>query len=42
MTLTLKVYEVAREVEAMLAEGRDEPSLREPLRRVAERFKVRL
>jgi phosphotransferase system enzyme I (PtsP) len=42
MTLTLKIYEVAREVEAMLAEGRDEASLREPLRRVAERFKVRL
>ena len=42
MTLTLRIYEVAREVEAMLEEGRDDASLREPLRAVAERFKVRL
>src|SRR5271166_5998494 len=42
MTLTLRIYEIAREVEAMLEEGRDEASLREPLRAVAERFKVRI
>ena len=42
MTLTLPIYEIAREVEAMLEEGRDDASLREPLRVVAERFKVRL
>jgi phosphotransferase system enzyme I (PtsP) len=42
MTLTLPIYEIAREVEAMLTIGRAEASLREPLRALAERFKVRL
>jgi phosphotransferase system enzyme I (PtsP) len=42
MTLTLKIHDVSREVEAMLAEGRDEASLRTRLQALAERFKVRL
>ena len=42
MTLSLKVREAAREVEAMLATGREDASLREPLRRLAERLGVRL
>jgi len=42
MILTLKIGEVGREVEAMLATGRDEASLREPLRALAERLGVRL
>jgi len=42
MTLSLKIHDVAREVEEMLTEGRDEPSLRAPLQALAERFNVRL
>ncbi|MBV9287625.1 MAG: peptidase, partial [Hyphomicrobiales bacterium] len=42
MVLTLKLGEVAPEVGAMLANGRDEASLREPLVAVAQRLKVRL
>ena len=42
MTLSLKLHEVSREVEEMLAEGRDDASLRAPLKAVAERRKVRL
>ena len=42
MTLSLKIGEAAREVEPMLATGRDEASLREPLRALAGRLGVRL
>jgi phosphotransferase system, enzyme I, PtsP len=42
MTLSLKIHDVAREVDAMLAEGGDEASLRVRLRTLAERFNVRL
>jgi phosphotransferase system enzyme I (PtsP) len=42
MTLSLKVREAAREAEAMLATGREDASLREPLRGLAERLGVRL
>src|SRR5574337_669381 len=42
MTLSLKIKDVADEVAPMLAEGRDEASLREPLRSVAKRHRVRL
>ena len=42
MTLSLKVREASREVEAMLATGREDASLREPLRDLAERLGVRL
>ena len=42
MTLSLKIYDVAREVDAMLAGGRDEASLRAPLQAMAERLNVRL
>ena len=42
MTLSLKVREAAREVEAMLRIGREDASLREPLRELAERLGVRL
>ena len=42
MFLTLNVRETARAVEAMLAEGRDEASLREPLIELANRLNVRL
>ena len=42
MTLSLKIHDVAREVEAMLTKGRDEASLRAPLQALAERFNVRL
>src|SRR5208283_3274099 len=42
MTLSLKIHALSREVEAMLAEGRDEASLRAPLLALAERFNVRL
>ncbi len=42
MTLTLNIGEVAREVEAMLAKGREDASLREQLRRLADRLQVRL
>jgi phosphotransferase system, enzyme I, PtsP len=42
MTLSLKIREAARETEAMLETGRDKPSLREPLRALAERLNVRL
>ena len=42
MTLTLNIGEAAPEVEAMLAKGREEASLREPLQRLAERLQVRL
>jgi phosphotransferase system, enzyme I, PtsP len=42
MTLTLDIGEARREVEAMLAKGREDASLREPLQRLAERLGVRL
>ncbi len=42
MTLSLDIGEAAREIESMLATGRDEASLREPLRALAERLSVRL
>ena len=42
MTLTLNLADIEREVEAMLAEGRDDASLREPLKAAAERYNVRL
>src|ERR1700727_1032423 len=42
MTLSLDIGEVEREVEAMLAKGREDASLREPLQRLAERLQVRL
>ena len=42
MTLTLNVGEAAREVEAMLATGREGASLRQSLLRLAERLGVRL
>jgi phosphotransferase system, enzyme I, PtsP len=41
-TLTLPIKDISREVDAMLVEGRDEASLREPLIALADRFKVRL
>jgi phosphotransferase system, enzyme I, PtsP len=42
MTLTLSLADIEREVESMLTEGRDDASLREPLRAAAERYNVRL
>ena len=42
MTLTLNLADVATEVEAMLADGHDEASLRAPLKAVADRHGVRL
>ena len=42
MTLSLNIGEAEREVEAMLAKGREDASLREPLERLAERLRVRL
>jgi hypothetical protein len=42
MTLTLNVGEARREVEPMLANGRENASLREPLQQLAERLGVRL
>jgi hypothetical protein len=42
MTLSLKIGEAEREVEAMLAKGREDASLRERLQRLAERLEVRL
>jgi phosphotransferase system, enzyme I, PtsP len=42
MTLTLNVGDAAREVEAMLATGREGASLRQSLLRLAERLGVRL
>src|SRR6202142_2141767 len=42
MTLSLNIGEAAREVEAMLAKGREDASLRQPLQRLAERLQVRL
>src|SRR5208337_5248402 len=42
MTLTMRIHDVAREVEEMLIEGREEASLRAPLQALAERFNVRL
>ncbi len=42
MTLSLKICEAAREIEAMLETGRDEASLRQPVRALAERLNVRL
>jgi phosphotransferase system, enzyme I, PtsP len=42
MTLSLNIGEAEREVEAMLARGREDASLREPLRRLAEHLEVRL
>ncbi len=42
MTLSLRIREAAREIEAMLAAGREEASLREPLLALAQRLGVRL
>jgi phosphotransferase system, enzyme I, PtsP len=42
MALSLNIGEAQREVEAMLAKGRAEASLREPLTQFAERLQVRL
>ena len=42
MTLSLNIGEVEREVEVMLAKGREDASLRQPLQRLAERLEVRL
>ena len=42
MTLSLNIGEAQREAEAMLAKGREDASLREPLQRLAERLQVRL
>ena len=42
MTLSLRLRDVACEVETMLADGRDNASLRAPIEALAERFKVRL
>ena len=42
MTLSLKIRDLAREVDAALTDGRDEPSLRARLQALAERLKVRL
>ena len=42
MTLSLNILEAEREVEAMLAKGREDASLRGPLELLAERLEVRL
>jgi phosphotransferase system enzyme I (PtsP) len=42
MTLSLNIGEAEREVEAMLAKGREDASLRGPLELLAERLEVRL
>jgi phosphotransferase system enzyme I (PtsP) len=42
MTLSLNIGEVEREVETMLANGREDASLRQPLIQLAERLQVRL
>jgi phosphotransferase system, enzyme I, PtsP len=42
MTLSLNISEAEREVEAMLAKGREDASLRKPLQQLAERLQVRL
>ena len=42
MTLSLNIGEVEREVEAMLAKGREDASLRDQLQRLADRLEVRL
>jgi phosphotransferase system, enzyme I, PtsP len=42
MTLSLNIGEAEREVEAMLAKGREDASLRGPLERLAEHLEVRL
>ena len=42
MTLSLNIGEAEREVEGMLAKGREDASLRKPLERLAERLQVRL
>jgi phosphotransferase system enzyme I (PtsP) len=42
MTLSLNIGEAEREVEAMLAKGREDASLRGALQRLAERLQVRL
>ncbi len=42
MILTLRIEEISREVDAMLAEGRDDASLREALFALAARCRVRL
>jgi phosphotransferase system enzyme I (PtsP) len=42
MTLSLNIGEVEREVEAMLAKGREDASLRDQFQRLAERLEVRL
>ena len=42
MTLSLRLNDVAREVGAMLADGRDDASLRAPLEALADRYNMRL
>ncbi len=42
MMLSLDIGKAAREIEEMLATGRDEASLREPMRALAERLSLRL
>jgi phosphotransferase system, enzyme I, PtsP len=42
MTLSLNIGEAEREVEGMLAKGREDASLRKPLEQLAERLQVRL
>jgi phosphotransferase system, enzyme I, PtsP len=42
MTLSLNIGEAEREVETMLAKGREDASLRGPLEQLAERLEVRL
>ncbi len=42
MALSLNIGEAEREVETMLAKGREDASLREPLQQLAERLQVRL
>jgi hypothetical protein len=42
MALTLNIGQAEREVEAMLAKGRAEASLRGPLHELAKRLRVRL
>src|ERR1700733_131130 len=42
MVLSLEAYAASREIQAMLAVGGDQPSLREPLEALAKRLAVRL
>jgi len=42
MTLSLNIGEAEREVEGMLAKGREDASLRKSLEQLAERLQVRL